>query len=125
MWRCGVPVLGSSATARTCRLVPNATQLVRPLCPALQSFICPADLTAAGLVLCGGYGLPGTSCQTPAPGSTTWTSHATIQHRREHVTWLTNTNQLYLIGGRDDSGVLSSSEIIRIGPGFSLQRPTT
>ena len=125
VWRCGVPALGSSATARTCRLVPLATQLVRPLCPALQSVICPADLTAAGLVLCGGESAAtATSCISWAPGTSTWTTYATIQSRKAHMSWVTKTGQLYLLGGNRASGTLSSTEIVGVGPGFSLQRPT-
>ena len=59
-----------------------------------------------------------TSCISLAPGSSTWTSHSTIQSRWGHVSWLA-TGKLYLIGG-----IGTSSEIVGAGAGFTIQRPT-
>ena len=91
---------------------------------AVQS-LSRADLIAAGLVLCGGDSAPtATSCISWAPGTSTWTTYATIQSRKAHMSWVTKTGQLYLLGGNRASGTLSSTEIVGVGPGFSLQRPT-
>jgi len=82
-----------------------------------------ADLTPDGIVVCGGQNTR-TSCIVWAPGNSTWTSYVTIQSRSEHETWLTSAGQLVIIGGYNGSSRLSSTEIVGVGPGFTLQRPT-
>ena len=96
----------------------------RPCSSAVQA-LSRADFISAGLVLCGGESAAtATSCISWAPGTSSWTTYATIQSRKAHMSWVTKTGQLYLLGGNTASGTLSSTEIVGVGPGFSLQRPT-
>ena len=46
------------------------------------------DVTAAGLVTCGGRGGEG-DCLLLRPGATSWVHLATISPRSDHVSWLT------------------------------------
>ena len=125
MLRCGVPFLATSAAVQNCRTGDITTLQVRQPRPALHCSFSPADLTSAGIVVCGGkYRDTRTSCIVWAPGTSTWTSYATIQSRWGHVSWLTSTGQLVIIGGYNGSSRLSSTEIVGVGPGFTLQRPT-
>ena len=119
--RYGVPTLATSAADRTCRSREVATLQVRQSRPALQCSFSPADLTPAGIVVCGGI-YTRSSCLVWAPGTSNWTSYTTIQSRWAHVSWLTSTGQLVIIGGYNGGIVLSSTEIVGVGPGFALQR---
>ena len=121
--RCGVLTMAWSVGARTCRTTDMNTLQVRHRQPRPPCSFSPADLTSAGIVVCGGWSTR-TSCLVWAPGTSTWTSYATIQSRWSHVSFLTSTGQLVLLGGWDESGGLSSTEIVGVGPGFPLQRPT-
>jgi hypothetical protein len=95
-----------------------------------------ADFTSAGVVVCGGL-FTRTSCLAWAPGTSTWTHYATIQTKFKHVSWLSSTDQLVLIGGNNGSKDLFSTDIVGVYPGFAfsteivgvypsitLQRPT-
>ena len=77
-----------------------------------------------GLVVCGGEDTK-TSCISLSPGAHTWTNYGSIKDRTRHVSWTTRTGELYLMGGADDSGELSTTEIVGVGPGFSLVRNTS
>ena len=93
--------------------------------PTLHCSFSPVDLTPAGIVVCGRWNRnTQSSCIVWAPGSSTWTLHATIQSRYDHVSWLTSTDQLILIAGvTGGSSDFSPTEIVGVGPGFTLNSP--
>merc|ERR1719427_1080063 len=85
-----------------------------------------ADLTPAGIVVCGRWNRnTQSSCIVWAPGTSNWTLHATIQSRYDHVSFLLSPSQLILIGGAtgNRSSNFSSTEIVGVGSDFTLLRP--
>merc|ERR1719427_83013 len=84
-----------------------------------------ADLTPAGIVVCGrGNRNTQSSCLVWAPGTSNWTLHATVQSRYDHASWLSSTDQLLLIGGVTGNWSIpfNSTEVVGGGLGFTLQR---
>ena len=81
-----------------------------------------ADVTDAGVILCGGeYTL--TSCLRLAAGNSEWEQFATISARLAHTSWVTSTGKLMLLGGYDgDYNDLTTTEVVGEGPSFTLQR---
>ena len=113
-----------SAAAQTCPTTDTiATRQVKQLLSSLHFSAYHVDITAGGLVLCGGQNTQ-TSCITLDPGTKTWSNQANIAKRNRHVSWVTTTGQLYLMGGssgQDDSDQsLFTTEIVGAGQGFSL-----
>ena len=87
--------------------------------PALTALCC-ADLTSAGVILCGGWDTP-TSCLRLAAGNSEWEQFATISARAYHTSWVTSTGKLLLLGGWD-GGYLATTEVVGGGASFTLQR---
>ena len=88
--------------------------------PALTALCC-ADLTSAGVILCGGWDTP-TSCLRLAAGNSEWEQFATISARWRHTSWVTSTGKLMLLGGYDGGDWLSTTEVVGEGVSFTLQR---
>ena len=112
---CPGPDLPDSRAAHTTGETPA------PVSPLTALFI--ADRTDGGLVTCGGlYTL--TSCiRLPSPGATAWEHYADIGDRADHTSWWTPSGKLLLLGGRDGSNYLDSTELVGDGTSpFNLQR---
>ena len=99
-----------------------ATQPVSPApSPALTALYI-ADVTDAGVILCGGY-YTLTSCLRLAAGNSEWEKFATISARRYHTSWVTSTGSTMLLGGRDGYyNDLATTEVVGEGASFTLQR---
>ena len=88
--------------------------------PALTALY-NADVTDAGVILCGGYWTR-TSCLRLAAGNSEWEQFATISARRYHTSWVTSTGKLLLLGGIDGDNTLVTTEVVGEGASFTLQR---
>ena len=89
--------------------------------PALTALY-NADLTDAGVILCGGR-YTRTSCLRLAAGNSEWEQFATISARGSHTSWVTSTGKLMLLGGRDGGrNILATTEVVEEGVSFTLQR---
>ena len=89
--------------------------------PALTA-LCIADVTDAGVILCGGYwSHTSTSCVRLAAGNSEWEQFATISARYAHTSWVTSTGKLLLLGGSNGDN-LAKTEVVGEGPSFTLQR---
>ena len=99
-----------------------ATQPVSPAPSPALTALYNADVTDAGVILCGGY-YSRTSCLRLAAGNSEWEQFATISARRVHTSWVTSTGKLMLLGGTTDGdNSLTTTEVVGEGPSFSLQR---
>ena len=88
--------------------------------PALTA-LCIADVTSAGVILCGGK-VGHTSCLRLAAGNSEWEQFATISARLAHTSWVTSTGRLLLLGGWDGGNTLATTEVVGGGASFTLQR---
>ena len=97
------------------------TQPVSPAPSPALTALCIADVTDAGVILCGGL-YTRTSCLRLAAGNSEWEQFATISARSSHTSWVTSTGRLLLLGGLDGDNRLATTEMVGEGPSFSLQR---
>ena len=111
-----------SAPAPPCLIVDISTQQVSPAPSPALTALYNADLTDAGVILCGGvYTL--TSCLRLAAGNSEWEQFATISERYVHTSWVTSTGKLLLLGGWDGgNNRLATTEVVGEGASFRLQR---
>ena len=75
-----------------------------------------ADVTDAGVILCGGRDTR-TSCLRLAAGNSEWEQFATISARRYHTSWVTSTGRLMLLGGSAGK-YLATTEVVGEGASF-------
>ena len=107
------------APALPCLNGQCSTQQVSPAPSPALAAIYNADVTDAGVILCGGSEGPHLHLphQLPPPGCRELGVGAV-----RHTSWVTSTGKLMLLGGLDGDFRLATTEVVGDGPSFTLQR---